>query len=123
MFYKQDWILRQIQMIGEMISMAVFHKSTIAYESENVVSPTRTDQLFSKLDMLVADRKIGEAEDALYDEIDQDNPKHLELALDFYQKLNRLSDEELEASNFPRQEILDGVNTVIELFGLTDLVQ
>ncbi len=123
MFYKQDWILRQIQMIGEMISMAVFHKSTIAYENENVVSPTQTDQLYTKLDRLVAQKKLNEAEDALYDEIDTDNPKYLELALDFYMKLNRLSDEELTECNFPREEIMDGVNTVIELFGLSDLVQ
>jgi len=123
MFYKQDWILRQIQMIGEMISMAVFHKSIIAYENENVVSPTQTDQLYSRLDMLVAQKKLNEAEDALYDELDTDNPKHLELALDFYMKLNRLSDEELTECNFPREEIMDGINTVIERFGLSDLVQ
>lgn len=49
MFYKQDWILRQIQMIGEMISMAVFHKSIIACENESVVNPTETDQLYSRL--------------------------------------------------------------------------
>jgi len=123
MFYKQDWILRQIQMIGEMISMAVFHKSIIAYENENVVSPTQTDQLYSRLDMLVAQKKLNEAEDALYDELDTDNPKYLELALDFYMKLNRLSDEELTECNFPREEIMDGINTVIERFGLSDLVQ
>jgi len=123
MFYKQDWILRQIQMIGEMISMAVFHKSIIAYENENVVSPTQTDRLYTRLDMLVANGKIGEAEDALFDEIDPDDPKYLELALDFYQKLNRLSDAELEKYDFPRQEILDGMNTLVELFGLSDLVK
>ena len=123
MFYKQDWILRQIQMIGEMISMAVFHKSTIAYENENVVSPTQTDQLYSRLDSLNAQKKLNEAEDALYDELDTNNPRHLELALDFYQKLNRFSDEELEECNFPREEIMDGMNTVIERFGLSDLVQ
>lgn len=123
MFYKQDWILRQIQMIGEMISMAAFHKSTIAYENENVVSPTQTDQLYSRLDSLIAQKKLNEAEDALYDELDTNNPRHLELALDFYQKLNRFSDEELEECNFPREEIMDGMNTVIERFGLSDLVQ
>ena len=42
--------------------------------------------------------------------------------MDFYQKINRLSDEELEQNNFPRQEILDGVNAIIEKFGLNDLV-
>jgi hypothetical protein len=122
MFYKQDWILRQIQMIGEMISMAVFHKSVIAYENENVVAPTQTDRLFFRLDMLIAQRKIGEAEDLLFGQIEADNPKHLELAMDFYHRINRLSDEELEKCGFPRQEILDGLNAVVKKFGLSDIL-
>lgn len=122
MFYKRDWILRQIQMIGEMIARAVFGTSVIAYTSENEVSPTRTDQLYHTLDMLISQKRIGEAEDRLFEGVDAGNPKHLELAMDFYQKINRLSDEELEQCHFPRQEILDGVNAIIEKFGLNDLV-
>ena len=122
MFYKKDWILRQIQMIADMIAHAVFGTSAIAYMSENEASPTETDQLYLKLDMLISQKRIGEAEDCLLDSIETGNKKHLELALDFYQKVNRLSDEELEQANFPRQEIMDGVNYIIEKFGLTDLV-
>ena len=122
MFYKRDWILRQIQMVGEMIARAVFGTSVIAYTSENEVSPTRTDQLYHTLDMLISQKRIGEAEDRLFEGVDAGNPKHLELAMDFYQKINRLSDEELEQCHFPRQEILDGVNAIIEKFGLNDLV-
>ena len=122
MFYKRDWILRQIQMIADMIAHAVFGTSAIAYMSENEVAPTETDQLYRKLDMLIAQKRIGEAEDCLLESIEAGNKKHLELAIDFYQKVNRLSDEELAEANFPRQEIMDGVNYIIEKFGLTDLV-
>jgi hypothetical protein len=122
MFYKRDWILRQIQMIADMIAHAVFGTSAIAYMSENEAAPTETDQLYLKLDMLISQKRIGEAEDCLLDSIEAGNRKHLELAMDFYQKINRLSDEELEQANFPRQEILDGVNYIIKKFGLTDLV-
>ena len=90
--------------------------------SENEAAPTETDQLYLKLDMLIAQKRIGEAEDCLLDSIEAGNKKHLELAMDFYQKLNRLSDEELAEANFPRQEIMDGVNFIIEKFGLNDLV-
>lgn len=123
MFYKKDWILRQIQMIGDMIARAVFGTSTIAYAFENEASPTKTDELFRTLDMLISQKRIGEAEDCLLDSIKAGNRKHLELAMDFYQKINRLSDEELERANFPRQEIMDGVNYLIEKFGLADLIQ
>ena len=122
MFYKRDWILRQIQMIADMIAHAVFGTSAIAYMSENEAAPTETDQLYLKLDMLIAQKRIGEAEDCLLDSMEAGNRKHLELAMDFYQKLNRLSDEELAEANFPRQEIMDGVNFIIEKFGLNDLV-
>ncbi|NLI54932.1 MAG: hypothetical protein GX417_11545 [Clostridiales bacterium] len=121
MFYKRDWILRQIQMLADMIARAVFGTSAIAYTCENETSPTQTDQLFRKLDMLIAQKRIDEAEDCLFDGIEAGNRKHLELAMDFYQKINRFSDEELEKCNFPRQEILDGVNAVIKKFGLTDM--
>lgn len=123
MFYKKDWILRQIQMIGDMIARAVFGTSTIAYTCENEASPTETDQLFHTLDMLISQKRIGEAEGCLFEGIDAGNPKHLELAMDFYQKINRLSDEELGKCGFPRQEILDGVNAIIEKFGLTDIAK
>ena len=109
-------------MIGDLIAHAVFGTSAIAYMSENEVAPTETDQLYLKLDMLISQKRIGEAEDCLLDSIEVGNKKHLELAMDFYQKINRFSDEELEEANFPRQEILDGVNRVIEKFGLTGLV-
>ena len=109
-------------MIGEMIARAVFGTGVIAYTSENEESPTRTDQLYHTLDMLISQKRIGEAEDRLFEGIDAGNPKHLELAMDFYQKLNRLSDEELAEANFPRQEIMDGVKFIIEKFGLTGLV-
>lgn len=122
MFYKRDWILRQIQMIADMIAHAVFGTSAIAYMSESEAAPTEADQLYLKLDMLIAQKRIGEAEDCLFDSIEAGNRKHLELAMDFYQKLNRLSDEALEEANFPRQEILDGMNFIIEKFGLADLV-
>jgi len=122
MFYKRDWILRQIQMIADMIAHAVFHKSVIAYQSENAANPTQTDRLFSRLDMLITQRKIGEAEDLLFEQIEADNPKHLELAMDFYRKVNHLSDEELEKSGFPRQEILDGLNAVLKKFGLSNIL-
>ena len=123
MFYKRDWILRQIQMIGDMIARVVFGTSAIAYACENEASPTQTDQLFLEMDMLLSQKRIGKAEDRLFEELDVGNPKHLELAMDFYQKINRLSDEELEKCNFPREEILDGVNSIVEKFGLTGIAK
>lgn len=123
MVYKQDWMLRKIQLITDMIAHTVFHTSVIKYQKENVLNPTQTDRLHSRLDSLIEQKEIGEAEDLLLDSIDPGNRKHLELALDFYRKVNRLDDEELDLCDFPRSEIMDGIETVLEIFGLTDIAQ
>jgi hypothetical protein len=123
MVYKQDWMLRKIQLITDLIAHTVFHTSVVKYERENAFNPTDTDKLCDELDALVEQKELGEAEDLLLDSIDAGNRKHLELALDFYRKINKFDDEELDLCDFPRSEIMDGIETVIEIFGLTDIAQ
>jgi hypothetical protein len=89
---------------------------------ENTANPSPTDLLFAELNRLIAEQHFNEAEDFLLDHIDPQNRKHLELALDFYQKLNRFTDEELERQNFPRQEITDGIKEVLDLYQLSNLI-
>ncbi len=123
MVFKQDWMLRKIQLITDLIAHTVFHTSVIKYQKENAANPTQTDRLYDELDALIEQKELGEAEDLLLDGIDAGNRKHLELALDFYRKINKFDDEELEACNFPRSEIMDGIETVIEIFGLSDIAR
>ncbi len=123
MVYKQDWMLRKIQLITDLIAHTVFRTSVIKYEVENAAHPTQTDRLYDELDALVEQKELGEAEDLLLDSIDAGNRKHLELALDFYRKINKFDDEELDLCDFPRSEIMDGIETVIEIFGLSEIAQ
>jgi hypothetical protein len=109
-------------MMVDMVARIVFQKSTIAYELENTANPTQTDLLFAEINRLLSEKRFCEAEDRLLDLIDCHNRKHLELALDFYQKLNQFSDVELEQQNFPRQEINDGIRAVLDLFQLSNLI-
>ena len=44
--------------------------------------------------------------------------KYIELASDFYQRLNLLSDEQLEAGGFSREEIYDGYIEIMALLGV-----
>lgn len=123
MVYKQDWMLRKIQLITDMLAHTVFHTSVIKYEVENAAHPTETDRLYYELDGLIEQKKIGEAEDLLLDSIDTGKRSHLALALDFYRKINKFDDEELDLCDFPRPEIMDGIETVIELFGLSEIAE
>lgn len=111
--FQQDWVLRQIEMLVQFMARTVFHKDFIQYEIEDETNLTDTDTLYVKLRKLISEHRICEAEDLLYENLDEKNPAYLKLALDFYQTINHLTDEELEASNFSRQEINDGLNEIL----------
>ena len=54
----------------------------------------------------------------LFDKIEVQNPKHLAIAINFYGKLNKLPDETLEEANYSREEINQGLNDILDKFGI-----
>jgi len=67
---------------------------------------------------LLADSKINEAEDLLFEEIDTNDINGLLLAFDFYFRLSEYDDSYLEQCNFSRDEVADGLMEVKKLFGV-----
>lgn len=121
MFYEQDWVMRQIKMVLEFVTRAVFHKDIADYVIEDESCKTETRGLSEKLNALLRDGKICEAEDLLFENRDDSSRDFLALALNFYQKLNRMSDEELQRGNFSRDEIQEGLRDILK--GRSDVPQ
>lgn len=109
----EDWFMRQIQMLIQFVSRLVFGKDFIEYELNDRVHQTAADLIHSKLLRLLAQNEFGAAEDTLFANFCPDQKEHLKLALDFYQRLSQISDDVLEAHNFPREEIADGLYAII----------
>ena len=116
--YHQDWVMRQIQILAQAIAKLVFNKDVISYEINDESNKTVTDELYLRLRALLDENKINEAETLLFDKMDSGNIDYLALAIDFYQKLNNLSDDELKERDFSREEIENGLNEVKNLFGI-----
>lgn len=72
-----------------------------------------------RLNRMIEEGHINEAENILFDTI-EDDPKqeYWKVALDFYATLEKRSDAELLASNFSRQEIVDGLQEVKKIYGM-----
>ena len=121
MIYEKDWFMRQITMAIAVIARLVFYRDTIEYEIEDMQNMSTTDLLYKQLLEFLGQGKICEAEDCLYENYCADNPSHLKLALDFYQRLNLLSDDELEKHNFSREEIEEGLQGILKLSNLQGL--
>ncbi|MGL6106636.1 DUF6483 family protein [Romboutsia sp.] len=119
---KNDWLLDQIENLTLLISKVFFKKSTAKYELESELNNTDCDLLYNKLSQLILQGQICEGEDLLYKSLDTTNIKYLEIAVDFYESLNLLSDDELEKVNFSREEINEGLAEILVRYNI-DLKQ
>jgi hypothetical protein len=119
--YSQDWMMRQIEMMVHLVARIVFKKDVVAYQIGNHDQLSRTDYLYKDLQTLIDKGEIGKAEDLLFEHLDSRNQDYLLLAVDFYQKLNELDDDELEAADFSREEIASGLGEIMEMFGVPQL--
>ena len=118
MFYEKDWFMREIKFAVRAIALLIFHREDVAYEVEDETRLTATDMMYRELTSMLAAGRICDAEDYLFDNFLPGDRNHLRLALDFYQRLNELSDETLEAHNFSRAEIHEGFRDLMERSGL-----
>jgi len=116
--YQQDWLMRQIKSIADAIAAIIFRKTEVAYEIQDKANHTEADTLFLRLTDMLDNSNINEAEDLLFEEIKPNDTNYLLLAVDFYQRLNNKSDDQLERCGFSRDEIEDGLAKVMSIYGI-----
>lgn len=116
--FQQDFIMRQIELITRYIAESVFKKESPEYEIVEKETLSDTDKLHNKLIQLIDEYKINEAEDLLFDKLDTNDQKYLEVALDFYSRLTKLDEDTLERNDFTKEEIAEGLADVSSKFGL-----
>jgi hypothetical protein len=117
--FKEDYVLRKIKSLIKLMARTLLKKDTVSYELPVKEKYTESDNLHKQLLEMIKQGQINEAENLLYDNVDFTNGRHLELALDFYERLNDLDDEFLEKNNFSRQEIEQGLEEIAQEFGLS----
>jgi|WetSurMetagenome_2_1015567.scaffolds.fasta_scaffold381135_2 hypothetical protein len=117
--YHDDWLMSQIRLLAAAIAKIIFRKDVIFYEVKDDENKNETDELFLYLRTLLDSGDINTAEDLLFESLQPDDQDLLLLAVDFYQRLNDLSDEDLVRSHFSRAEIYDGLQEVQRIYGLT----
>lgn len=116
--FQQDFIMRQIELIARYIAESVFKKKSTEYKIIEKENLSDTDKLHNKLVNLINENKINEAEDLLFDSLDLDNKKYLEVAIDFYARLTKLDDATLKLNDFTKEEIAEGLADVSNKYGI-----
>ena len=119
MSYHYDWITRQIEAISAMLRYIVSGEKTHLVQVEaEAPSHSGGNELYLQLSALLRQGKICDAEDLLFEALDDPSAQVLDAAVRFYDDLNRLTDVQLQEANFSRQEIMEGLQHTCEIFGI-----
>lgn len=119
--FEQDYVMRIIKEMVRAILKLLFNIETDSPTVELLENKEEKGILEKLLDM-VDDGNVNEAENRLYDLIN-DNSSSIEIALLFYSYLNDKTDEFLDANDFSREEIKLGINQVMDKYDLGSIAR
>ena len=113
--------MRLVHEMARVLAKILFNidSETVSEELESRIE--ETDILEQLLDM-IDNGQINEAENKLYDMLDEGIPNCIEIAILFYSYLNDKTDEFLMENEYSRGEVKDGIETVAERVGLRGLI-
>lgn len=114
--FKQDYIMNMINQMVRFLIKLIFGIGE-GEAVEYLLNEDRVKVKYESLVQLVDIGRINEAENFLYEQLDERNIGDLKVGLMFYEHLNTLSDERLAEAGFSRDEIKDGLLTFTKLFG------
>ena len=115
----EDWMMRQVEALARSIAYLVFQKESTDYIPAGTEAGRAMDELHRRLLELVNAGDIGGAEDLLFETAEEGELGCLEVGVDFYARLNDLSDEQLRAGDFGRDEIQEGLRELAARFGVS----
>lgn len=108
-----------IQMVAKIIFKKDFERDNIQFDIYDESNSVEIHRLYERLIDLINELKINEAENILFVEINNDDLIYIKIAVDFYNRLNKLNDEELERANFTREEIKSGLEDILKLYNIS----
>ncbi|MDO5725190.1 MAG: DUF6483 family protein [Tissierellia bacterium] len=117
MYFKDDWLLDRIAELIDFLVKILFNEDLLYLRDQELIEEDAI-RLDKDLKDLLSVGKFSEAEDILFDNLDSTSFEHLKVAILFYNRLNKFTERELEAANFPRREILDGLADIGEIYDL-----
>lgn len=118
MIESNDWLLKQINVVSEFLQKLFTDMETSRKLNENEQYQKDSFEFERLLENLIEEDRINDAENILFEKLETNNLMYATIATRFYDKLKGLSDEKLQKSNYSRNEILQGLNDMCDMFGL-----
>lgn len=106
-------IQKLIEELGRSIGKIICNKQEKSSEKINIDQMNSTDIFKIIFNKAFHGGDYNKAEELIFDELEKNNlPEVYEVAIEFYDSLLKKSDEELNKSNFPREEIYQGLKDI-----------
>ena len=120
MFFRQDWLMRQIDMFIQELAHLLGEEipDPFSEELEDYGTAGEADPFGAQLNALVHAGRINEAENLLFEKIGDGDHHYIKQGLDFYALLNQKSDDYLELHGFSREEIREGLEDFGRVYGI-----
>lgn len=126
MEYTNNGLGRMIRDTIRMTGIIVFGAWQEKYKQPKFIENGAQEHLYQHLLNLIDEGKLGEAENKLIEQIEllgeSDSREHnlriLEMALCVYGYMNEKEDDFLDMHDFSRNEIREGLDMVIQTFGI-----
>ncbi|MBQ3559565.1 MAG: hypothetical protein IJA07_08650 [Agathobacter sp.] len=120
--FEQDYIMRLVHEIARALAKILFNIDTETVTEKLEARIEELDILEALLDM-VDYGQINEAENKLYDLLEEGAPNCIEMAILFYSHLNEKTDAFLKENDYSRDEIKTGMETIAERVGLNGVLE
>ncbi|MDU1411367.1 MAG: DUF6483 family protein [Clostridium sp.] len=112
---KNDYLLDMVESFGKNLGKCILNKNEEPAPIE-FGDWSDKDTLLAILKKLISERKYNDAEDVLFEFLEQDRSENIKsIGNWFYNSLSKLSDEELVSGNFSREEIAQGYYDFLKL--------
>ncbi len=119
---EKDYIMRIIKEMARVLFSVMLGKKYVAVEMEKdngyEVSGKRLEDFLKMIDR----GEINEAENQLLDNIDYSDKENVAAAVLFYQYLSEKSETFLTEHDFSKEEVLDGMNRLVQKAGYGDVL-
>ncbi|MCI8388894.1 MAG: hypothetical protein HFE63_10585 [Clostridiales bacterium] len=106
--------MNQLYQLCAFLAKAMFKKDSPIIPDNAFPPNSEPGIVLTRIRQLVEEKNINTAENLLFDAFNIQKPYFVAIGLEFYARISEFSDEELEAADFSREEINEGIGDMLK---------
>ncbi|MBQ8509707.1 MAG: hypothetical protein IJ493_07350 [Clostridia bacterium] len=110
--------MNQLYALTQFLAKTMFKKDSPIIPDNAFPPQSAPGIVLTRIRQLTAEGKINTAENFLFDAFDKKQPVFAAIGLEFYARVSEMDDAALEAADFSREEIQEGIRDMLNFYGV-----